>query len=186
MPTLQGTQPLQTARLLLRPFTRADAHAMYANWAANAEVTRYLAWLPHQTLAETRALLKLWEKETQNPETCNWCIALKQPGGPLPIGSIGVVKLNNALAQAEVGYCLGTPWWGRGLAAEALAAVKEYLFGCGIRRLEARHHTQNPASGRVMEKCGLAFEGVLRSAARDNLGRFCDVALYAAINPAAE
>ena len=81
--------------------------------------------------------------------------------------------------MVHAGYCIGKTWWGRGYATEALQAVIAYAFlELGANRVESIHNVKNPASGRVMEKCGMTLEGVLRQAYRDNSG-CCDVAVRA-------
>ena len=62
---------------------------------------------------------------------------------------------------------------------EALIAVIDYAFeSMDLNRIEAQHELTNPSSGRVMEKCGMQKEGVLRQRLY-NKGKFVDVALYA-------
>ena len=84
-------------------------------------------------------------------------------------------KDNNA---AEVGYSLSRDRWNRGYMTEALKAVIDYSFrDLAINRLEAQHEVENPASGAVMRKCGMAREGTLRGRLY-NKGRYVDVELY--------
>ena len=104
-------------------------------------------------------------------------IVLKELGEP--IGSISVVNHRDDIAEAEIGYCIGRPWWRKGITSEALAAVMEYLFDeVGMNRIEAKHDVNNPNSGNVMKKCSMVFEGISRSGDRNNQG-ICDTATYA-------
>ena len=81
--------------------------------------------------------------------------------------------------SAEVGYSLARDCWNQGYATEALAAVLRFGFDTlRLNRIEAQHETSNPASGRVMQKCGMTYEGTLRSRVF-NKGHFSDVRLYA-------
>ena len=57
---MHGTQPLHTPRLCLRRFVPGDAPAMYAGWASDATVARFMRWQPHNSVAETRGLLEEW------------------------------------------------------------------------------------------------------------------------------
>src|SRR5439155_1050682 len=67
--------------------------------------------------------------------------------------------------SAEVGYWLGEPFWGRGIATEALRAVTDYAFATfDVIRLEAGVFGWNPASARVLEKVGYTLEGRMRQA----------------------
>ena len=176
---LIGTQPIETARLLLRRFEIGDAEDMYRNWASDPEVTRYLTWQPHAGVEVTRALLGDWVARYDDGGCFHWAITWKQTGEV--IGDIAAMKLNEKVESVEMGYCLGRAWWGRGLMPEALTAVMEYLFTrVGLNRIAAVHDVDNPKSGRVMEKAGMKFEGVLRQAGRNNQG-LCDEVWHAAL-----
>lgn len=175
-----GTKILNTERLLLRPFRGDDAEAMYRNWAADPEVTRYLTWQPHASPSITRKLCELWAAESEKPQVYQWALVLK--GLDEPIGSLSVVQQNEALSTAELGYCIGRAWWGRELMPEALGAVLSFLLReVGFRRVQARHDVRNLKSGRVMQKAGMRREGILRAAGRNSLGETCDMAVYAVL-----
>ena len=172
-----GTQPLETRRLILRPFAVEDAEAMFRNWACSEAVTRYLTWPAHSSAEGTRGLLKSWVERYQDPAYYQWGIALK-PENEV-IGSISVVHLSEKTAAAELGWCLGENWWGQGIMPEAALAVRDYLFDrAGFHRIEAMHDANNPRSGRVMQKIGMRKEGVMRCCGRNNQG-ICDLVLYA-------
>ncbi|GBG95857.1 hypothetical protein LFYK43_23160 [Ligilactobacillus salitolerans] len=95
------------------------------------------------------------------------------------IGTITVVHQEPAAACAEIGYCLGQRWWSHGYATEALVSVINFLFSqASFKRIEAKHDTKNPASGKVMHKAGLQYEGTLRQHGLNNTG-ICDEAIYA-------
>ena len=172
-----GTKTLETRRLILRPFTTDDAEDMFANWASDPEVTKYLTWPAHPSAAVTRMLLGDWVSHYADGAFFQWAIVWKETGSV--IGSIGVVSLQEEAETAEIGYCLGRAFWGRGIMPEALRAVIDYLFDTvGLRRITAGHDVNNPNSGRVMEKAGMKPEGVLRGGGRNNQG-ICDSAIYA-------
>lgn len=175
-----GTQILETERLLLRPFAVKDAPAMFRNWASDPEVTKYLTWPTHESAEGTRALLEKWEK-AGGEETCyRWAIVLKAEGDE-PIGSVAVVERNEDVGSMQIGYCAGRKWWHRGIMSEALKAVMDYLFEhTGVNRIECRHDPRNPRSGMVMQKCGMKYEGTLRSSDRNNQG-ICDACWYAVL-----
>ena len=174
----QGTKRIETPRLILRPFTTADAEAMYKNWASDKTVTQYLTWPAHGSVQVTGQLLALWEENYARKDYYQWAIVPKD-GPDEPIGGMSVVSYNEDLDSAEVGYCIGRLWWNQGLTAEALQAVIDFLFDeVGVNRIEARHDTRNPASGKVMQKCAMQVEGTMRQAARNNQG-ICDIRQYA-------
>ena len=168
----KGSKVLKTQRLTLRPFKKTDAEAMFENWASDPEVTKFLTWTPHKNAEETRALLAVWEEEAKNPDTYHWAIECE---GEL-IGDIALVWMHGENAVA--GYCLCKRFWGKGIMTEALSEVLRYCFEeVGFHRIEITHSTENPASGRVMEKCGLRFEGVKRKAFRLlSTGEWTDIA----------
>ena len=172
----KGSIPIETPRLLLRPFTAEDAPAMYRNWAGDPEVTKFLTWPPHAGPAESLEVASRWMKEAERPDFYQWAIVLKELGEP--IGSLSVVRQDDRVGSAELGYCIGRAWWGRGLTAEAARAVIEYLIReVGMVRVAACHDVRNPNSGAVMRKAGMTKEGVLRSAQRCNQG-LSDIAVY--------
>lgn len=81
--------------------------------------------------------------------------------------------------RAEVGYWIGLPYWGRGLATAALQLIIEFGFGeLGLNRIAAGHFPYNPASGRVMQKAKMRYEGTLREA-HFHRGEFKDEVRYA-------
>ena len=172
-----GTQRIETHRLILRPFRMEDAEDMFGNWTSDPEVTRFLTWPTHSSIEATRWVLSDWMPRYENGDYFNWAIEWKETGGV--IGSIAVVKLDEEKESAEIGYCLGQAFWGRGIMPEALRAVMDYLFDTvGVHRIAASHDARNPKSGRVMVKAGMKKEGVLRGAGKNNQG-ICDDVWYA-------
>ncbi len=171
----KGTQTIKTERLTLRRFALSDAQAIYDSWASDPRVTRFLSWTPHESVEVTRTLLKGWCALYENPAYYHWGIVYE---GQL-VGGISVVRQNDRDERAELGYCIGHDFWGRGITAEAAGAVIDYLFSTvGVHRVEIRHATDNPASGRVAEKCGLVSEGILRGAGRIGTGEFKDTRVW--------
>ncbi len=172
-----GTLRLESARLLLRPFVLGDADAMFRNWASDAEVTRFLTWSPHADRAATQALLETWTAQYADPAFYQWAIVPKSLGEP--IGAISVVQpIDARIRAAEIGYCIGRPWWHEGITSEAFSLVIDLLSDrVGVNKIVARHDTENPRSGRVMQRCGLRREGTLRQAGWNNRG-ICDLVYY--------
>ena len=172
-----GTQKLETERLILRRYVLDDAPAMYANWASDPEVTRYLTWPVHTSVDVTRAVISDWEKQYERPDVYHWGLVLKETGEL--IGDIALVRVDDAIEEGELGWCMGRAWWGRGLMPEAGRAVLDYLFDAvGFNRVMAKHDVNNPKSGRAMQKIGMLYEGTQRQAGRNNQG-LIDNALYA-------
>lgn len=172
----KGTVQLETERLILRSFEKTDGPAMYRNWCSDPEVTRFLSWPCHASEEVSKELAAHWEEEAKAPDWYQWAIVPRDSGEP--VGSLGVVRRRDEIALCELGYCIGKAWWGQGLMTEAVKAVIRYLFeAVGANRIEAHHDVNNPASGRVMRKAGMTFEGILRQAGRNNTG-ICDIAVY--------
>ena len=165
----KGTVTLRTDRLILRRFVMDDAGAMYENWASEDAVTEYLTWPAHESVDVTRAVIADWIRGYERADFYQWAIELKELGQV--IGSISVTAQNPAVAGCELGWCMGSAWWGRGIMPEAGRAVLRYLFDeVGFARAGATHAAGNPKSGRVMQKLGMRYEGALRQAGRCNQG----------------
>ncbi len=166
---------LTTARLILRPFAEGDAPAVqaYAGERAIADTTLAIphpypdgaaaGWIATHPAA--------WEAKT------GVTFAIVEGERGVLAGAIGLT-MDVPHAAAELGYWIGVPYWNRGYATEAARAVVAFGFeSLGLHRIQARHLTRNPPSGRVMQKTGMRPEGVLRDAIR-KWGRFEDVAMY--------
>ena len=129
-----GTQRIETHRLVLRPFDVDDAEDMFTNWASDPEVTKFLTWPTHTSANVSRQILSGWISRYEDGGFFNWAIEWKETGSV--IGNIAVVRLEEAIDEAELGYCLGRAYWGRGIMPEALRAVIGYLFDTvGISRI---------------------------------------------------
>ena len=101
--------------------------------------------------------------------------------GDEPVGSISVVHYDEKTSMAHIGYCLGRKWWHKGIMSEALQAVMDFLFDVvEFNRIESRHDPNNPNSGKVMQKCGMSYEGTLRRSAKSNVGIY-DALVYAIV-----
>ena len=168
-----GTRTIETDRLILRRFTEDDAEDMFKNWASDPKVTEFLTWPPHPSADFTRELLKEWISKYEDDDYFNWVIELKEIGHV--IGNISVVNFDERIEAAEIGYCMSSSYWGRGVMPEALKAVMDYLFDVvGLNRVAACHDKNNAKSGRVMEKAGMKLEGTLRATGRNNQGILYD------------
>ncbi len=165
----KGTQMLATKRLTLRRFLAEDAESMFYNWSGDPEVTKYLTWKPQESVETTEAFLKNWEKEYESDTTYRWAIELNDL--EQPIGAIEVTSIDEDMDSCEIDFRIGSKYWNRGYTSEALAEVLRFLTEeVGARRVWARYDVQNTNAGRVMEKCGMYREGILKRAARNNTG----------------
>jgi len=150
---------------------------MFTNWASDPEVTKYLVWPAYTDKAALGEYLVESVAAYEDPGRYNWGMELAADG--TLIGSIGVVSSDDDIAMKSVGYCLGRRWWGCRYTSEALACVIAFLIEqVGVNRVEAWHDPANQASGRVMAKCGMRHEGVLRARDRSNQG-IVDASMWA-------
>lgn len=156
-----GTKTLFTKRLILRKFKYTDADGMYNNWATDPECCKFLGWNVHKNIEETKSIIQSWINEYENGNY-NWIVELKDTHEV--IGSITAISISKKHDTAELGYCYGSKYWGKGYATEALRAVIEYLLNeCNLYLVEASHISGNPASGKVMTKAGMHKEAVLKN-----------------------
>ncbi len=177
-------QELTTARLRLRPIRRGDAprvQALCNNW----NVARMLSRVPYPNPAEvveawTAAQAAAWEDGSA------YTFAIVHQDGVHQdelIGVVGVSRCDDGDpgggpgagpgAGYEIGYWLGEPWWGRGLMTEAVGRIVVFARDeLGFGRLRSDYFADNPASGRVQEKCGFRVTGRGRLKSRS---RGCEV-----------
>ena len=144
---------LQTERLILRPWVEADAAACY-EYAKDPHVGPAAGWPVHTSVENSRQVIR---EVLSAPET--YAIVLKESG--LPIGSIGL-KFHSDLAEtddeAELGFCLGVPYWGRGIVPEAAREMLRHAFeDLGLERIWCGYYDGNEKSKRVQEKLGFRY-----------------------------
>ncbi len=159
-PARMPPQPtLQTERLVLRPFVLDDAPTVQRLVGAR-EIAETTLTIPHPYLdgmaeAWIRTHRAAWEAQDRGTFAI-----VSNPDGL--VGAIGL-HFRPPHRRAELGYWIGRPFWNRGYATEAARAVIRFAFETlPLNRIHASHLTRNPASGRVMVKAGMQFEGILR------------------------
>jgi [ribosomal protein S5]-alanine N-acetyltransferase len=156
--SLHPPEELSTPRLRLRKLQLSDAPAIYGHWATDPEVTRFLNWPPHTSQRDTEAYLVTALAGWLNGGEFTW--GLVDRATDELIGTIALVRDGHRL---EIGYALARPSWGKGLMAEAVIAIRDWVTAQpGTYRLWAYCDVDNPGSARVLEKSGFGFEGCLR------------------------
>ena len=156
----QHIPTLHTSRLTLRRMLPSDYRDMY-EYACLPQVTEYLLWSPHVDADQTYRYLQSLQASYKQGEFYDWAVVLNEKGKM--IGTCGYTEFDHENRRAEIGYVLNPRYWGHGIATEAVSAVMEFAFcELDINRLEAHFIEGNDRSRRVMEKCGMAFEGMLR------------------------
>jgi ribosomal-protein-alanine N-acetyltransferase len=151
---MKGQEHIETARLVLRKPTPADAEAVFQRYASDREVTKFLSWRCHQSIEETRTFLEYSEREWMQWASGAYLIESSEPVRLL--GSTGLHFETPVIAIT--GYVLAKDAWGYGYATEALSAIVDLARTRGVGSLRASCHGENIASMRVLEKCGFVRE----------------------------
>ena len=146
-------QPLETERLLLRPFTEEDAAGLYA-YASHPEVGPWAGWKPHADVEESLRVIR----DIFLPSDT---LAVIQKSDGRLIGSAGFVgkhRTELGTPSEEVGYSLARDCWGQGLIPEGVEAILRHAFAdLGYQAIWAAYYDGNRKSKRVMQKCGMTY-----------------------------
>ena len=148
---------METERLILRPWRDDDAETLF-KYASDPDVGPRAGWPPHKSIEESLHIIRTIFH-------CDhiWAIELKETGEP--IGCIGYYafgesNINIGKHDAKTGYWIAKPYWNQGICTEALRLVIDHCFHeKGFETLWSDFFVDNPASGRVMEKCGFHDTG---------------------------
>ena len=146
---------LETKRLLLRPWFKDDAQALY-RYAKDSKIGPSAGWPVHTSLENSRQII---ENVLQTKH--NFAIVLN--GEQHPVGSIGLMigpesTLGIGSDEGEIGYWIAVPFWGRGLVSEAVRELLRYGFeDLNLVKIWCGHFAENENSRRVQEKCGLCY-----------------------------
>jgi len=166
---------LHTQRLTLRPFTLTDA-PLVQQLAGAREIAAMTLSIPHPYEVEiAEEWIKTHPATFDEGISVNFAIVLRESGVLCGSTGLGIDAEN---ANAELGYWIGLPYWGKGYGTEAAQAVVKYGFEViGLHRIQASHFSHNPASARVMQKIGMSYEGCRRQHIL-KWGKFEDLELY--------
>jgi RimJ/RimL family protein N-acetyltransferase len=172
------TARLDCGAFILRGWEETDRDSLVAQ-ANNRNVWRNLRdRFPHPyTENDAEAWLALARAQ---PDWLNWAIVVDDAA----VGCVGLEPLTDVHAgTTHIGYWLGEPYWGRGIMTAAVQAIAGHAFSpLGFKRIETPVFAWNPASMRVLEKCGFVREGVMaKSVLKD--GELIDSVLYARLAP---
>lgn len=167
---------LRLSQCIIRNWRRADAPSI-ARYANNYKIWRNVRdRFPHPyTLMDAEEWVRYASRET--PE-----LSFAIEVGGEAAGGIGLLLKEDIYRRtAEIGYWLGEPFWGRGIMTEAVRALTGHAFATfDLARIYAGVFESNPASMRVLEKAGYAFEARLRKAVTKE-GRTMDEFIYAIV-----
>ena len=148
---------METERILLRPWRESDAEALF-KYASDPDVGPRAGWPPHKSVEESLEIIR-----TVFSGEGMWAVEWKETGEP--IGCVGYLpasasNLKIEEDQAEVGYWIAKPYWGKGICTEAMKLIVDYCFNVkNFTTLWGDYFPENPASGKVMEKCGFKDTG---------------------------
>lgn len=173
-----GTIKLETERLVLRRLGKNDAKELFEGIMNQEEFLYYTNKKPI-SLEEEKASLENIEEKYQNKNYYNWLITLKDTKQ-----IIGAVNFNVNLKNDSVmfNYAIDNRFTKKGYMTEALMCVKNFAFNeMKVNRFESGCVVKNIASKRVMEKCGLKQEGILKSYVKLSDG-YHDMIMFAEIN----
>lgn len=172
-----GTPIIETDRLILRKLEQTDAKYVFENWLSDNRVMDNLIKGAHKSISETITRVAEIVNQYGSKEFCYWGIQHKSSGEL--IGAIDLFNFDQMTENCEIGYVLGFNWWNQGYGTEALKAILDFGFRhLNIHKISAAHNTDNPASGKIMQKAGMEQEGIIRHMIRNSKNQYKDCAVY--------
>ncbi|MGL5692536.1 MAG: GNAT family N-acetyltransferase [Peptostreptococcaceae bacterium] len=143
---------LYTKRLKLRPFSMEDRKDVF-EFTSDSECTKYISWETHKTMDQcANTILNHYSRNGI------YAIGLRD-GSKKCIGCIDI-RIDEKNEKASFGYILNRNYWNNGYMSEALNIILALAFeGLKLNRVEAEHYAGNEASGKVMKKCNMRYEG---------------------------
>lgn len=173
---MTGVPALETARLILRPFTLADAPEVQ-RLAGDPAVADTTLNIPHPYPdGAAEEWISTHQRQFEQGTGVIFAVTLRETGAL--VGATSLLGISRQHQNAEMGYWIGKPYWNQGYATEAARALIVYAFDeLGLHKVYAHYLVRNPASGRVMQKAGMAYEGTLRQHVQKS-GVFEDLKMY--------
>ena len=165
---------IETSRLRLRSPQMEDAPSIYARYASDPEVTRYLPWRPHRDVEETQTFLSLLLNTLERGGTCAWVIEGREDRRLIGLATINMESAREGdflsterekrqYYKVLISYHLAQSEWGQGYATEAARALVDWaLDQPQVMRIWTVVDVDNAASVRVLEKLGMVREGLLK------------------------
>ena len=169
---------LSSKRLALRKIAVSDAKDMF-DYARAPGVSKYTIWSPHKDISETLDFIRYVIKNYHSCASEDWGIVYK-PDAKF-IGTIGFFNWDESNRKAEIHYALSNRYSGLGIMTEAVKRTLCFGFTkMRLNRIEARCMINNKASERVMQKCGMKYEGIMRGSLFAK-GKYFDLKTYAVL-----
>lgn len=170
---------VDTGRLLLRKITKADVSHIYS-FTSNPVGKEFLSWEPHESIGRTAAFVDFLLTRYESGDPVQWGIELKET--QTIIGITGFVDYTAEHNRGEIAYLMSPDYEGKGYMTEANGAVLRYGFEImRLNRIQAKAELLNIASQKVMEKIGMAEEGVMRQYIYQK-GAYRDYKLYSILS----
>lgn len=170
---------IETDRLILRQIKNSDAEDLY-EYSKEKIVGRNAGWSYHQNLAESRAIIRLFNDKRHFGQLGVYAIVYKKNNK-----MIGTIELHTYVKghKSELGYALNPNYWGNGFVVEAAKYIIAYGFDVlRLKRIECCTFVDNKRSQRVCEKLGLTFEGIRKKAYQLYDGSIHDELCYAIVD----
>lgn len=176
MLTHVGTTKIETERLILRKFEYTDDKEMLEYWISDPKVQSLYCEPVYSTKQEVKELLDKYIGSYEKNNYYRWAIILKETNEC--IGQIAYFLVDNNNHFAEIEYCIGSLFQRKGYATEATKAVIKFGFDkINLHKIQISHKSINIPSRKVIEKCGLFYEGTLRDFFYDD-GQYVDRLYY--------
>lgn len=166
---------IETPRLRLRKLSMRDATDVF-EYASVPEVAEHVTWEHHRNISDSMHFLRIMIQQYDDGTPSPWGIIDKSIGKL--IGTIGFHVWSPPNAYAEVGYALSKHYWNQGIMTEAYKEVIKFGFErMKLNRIETTCKLANTASEKVMLKCGMKYEGIMRKKLYAK-GEYHDLKLY--------
>jgi ribosomal-protein-alanine N-acetyltransferase len=168
---------LKTERTVLREATIDDTEDIF-RIMSDADVMRYLGRPPMALLDDAVERIQSYQVLFEEEEAVSWVITHAEDGQVM--GTCLFWHLNRPHFRAEIGYILGSAWWGKGIMTEVGSTLLDFGFSrMGLHSIEAQLDPDNTASRRLLEKLGFVQEGHFRENFYDSMkAEFTDTAVY--------
>ena len=177
---MRQTKLIETDRLILRKVAINDSKDLFRNWASDKKTNEFLTFQLHKTEEETKKMIEFWLKEYKR-NGLRWCIELKETKEV-----IGIISASTSYTYkcVEIGYSISSKYWNKGYTSEAIIKIIDYLFTeCNFNVIEAIIPSDNIASIKVAEKCGLKLEANLKNRYKNKLtNKINDLLIYSKFN----
>lgn len=169
-----------TERLVLRPLSLQDRDGLF-EVDSDEEICRLSLAIPFTNITEASARIRSYQAYARQGYPIPWAVIRTSDNTFL--GTCGITQFDEGTQVLQLGFTYRRNMWGQGYGTEALSACIDFLFSrTQTYRIECHCWPDNLASRRVMEKSGMAFEGILRGSRISRFGRH-DACVYAILRP---